>query len=160
LIDDHVPVMGVVLAPVGGDLYYAEAGAGAFRCPRPGAAPQRLHTRAPARPLVVAGSRSHGSERQGRLLARLGDYTTVAMGSSLKFCLIARGTADLYLRAGPTSEWDTAAAHCVLAEAGGAVVALDGQPLRYNTKASLLNPEFLAVGDPAGDWTARLSPVP
>jgi 3'(2'), 5'-bisphosphate nucleotidase len=159
LIDAHRPVMGVVLAPVGGDLYYAEAGSGAFRQPQPAAEPQRLRTRHPAAsPLRIAGSRSHGSERQGLLLSRLGDYTTLAMGSSLKFCLIARGAADLYLRAGPTSEWDTAAAHCVLDEAGGTVLALDGQPLRYNTKASLLNPEFLAIGDPAVDWTARLAP--
>ncbi|HET7358565.1 MAG TPA: 3'(2'),5'-bisphosphate nucleotidase CysQ, partial [Rhodanobacteraceae bacterium] len=156
LIDGHRPVMGVVLAPVGGDLYYAEAGAGAFRQPQPGSTPQRLRTRPPAAPLRIAGSRSHGSERQGVLLSRLGDYTTLAMGSSLKFCLIARGEADLYLRAGPTSEWDTAAAHCVLDEAGGAVLALDGQSLRYNTRAALLNPEFVAVGDPSIDWTDRL----
>jgi 3'(2'), 5'-bisphosphate nucleotidase len=157
LVDAHRPVLGVVLAPVGGDLYYAEAGRGAFRQARPDAEPQRLRTTCPpAQPLRVAGSRSHGSERQGQLLSRLGPYTTLAMGSSLKFCLIARGDADLYLRAGPTSEWDTAAAHCVLDEAGGAVFALDGQPLRYNAKASLRNPEFLAVGDPSIAWTDRL----
>ncbi len=159
LIDEHRTVMGVVLAPVTGDLYYASAGDGAFRQVQPDTEPRRLRTRAPEPPLVVAGSRSHGSERQAQMLSGLGEYEVVAMGSSLKFCLIARGAADLYLRPGPTSEWDTGAAQCVLQEAGGAVLALDGQPLRYNTKASLINPEFVAVGDATVDWTARLNHV-
>jgi 3'(2'), 5'-bisphosphate nucleotidase len=70
--------------------------------------------------------------------------------------MIARADADLYLRLGPTSEWDTAAAQCVLEQAGGAVLDLAGEPLRYNTKDSLLNPEFLALGDRSVDWLARL----
>ena len=78
------------------------------------------------------------------------------MGSSLKFCMVARGDADVYLRRGATSEWDTAAAQCVLEAAGGAVLDLAGRPLRYNRKDSLLNPEFIAVGDTAIDWAARL----
>jgi 3'(2'), 5'-bisphosphate nucleotidase len=80
----------------------------------------------------------------------------VPLGSSLKFCLIARGEADVYLRLGPTSEWDTAAAQCVLQEAGGAVMDLQGRVFRYNRGESLLNPEFIAVGDPSVDWAARL----
>jgi len=79
------------------------------------------------------------------------------MGSSLKFCLIARADADVYLRRGPTSEWDTAAAQCVLEEAGGAVLDLEGSPLRYNRGESLLNPEFIAVGDVDIDWAERLA---
>ena len=86
-----------------------------------------------------------------------GGYATLAMGSSLKFCLIAAADADLYLRRGPTSEWDTAAAQCVLEEAGGAVLDLDGAPLRYNRGESLLNPEFVAVGDLDIDWAERLA---
>jgi 3'(2'), 5'-bisphosphate nucleotidase len=70
--------------------------------------------------------------------------------------MVARGDADLYLRLGPTSEWDTAAAQCVVEQAGGAVVDLQGAPLRYNTKDSLLNPEFLAIGDASVDWLSRL----
>lgn len=154
LIDHHRSVMGVVLAPVTGDLYFASVNAGASMRREGGTSP--LRTRRPGAPLVVAGSRSHGSERQAQLLSGIGEYTTVAMGSSLKFCLMARGDADLYLRAGPTSEWDTAAAQCVLEQAGGAVMRLDGVPLAYNTKESLLNPEFLAVGDPSRDWPAQL----
>uniref|UniRef100_A0A0U1PAG3 3'-5'-bisphosphate nucleotidase n=1 Tax=Mizugakiibacter sediminis TaxID=1475481 RepID=A0A0U1PAG3_9GAMM len=105
---------------------------------------------------MVAGSRSHGNPQQAALLAALGEHVLLPMGSSLKFCLIARGDADLYLRLGPTSEWDTAAAQCVLEEAGGAVLDLDGRALTYNAKESLLNPDFLAVGDPRVDWIARL----
>lgn len=156
LVENHRAVMGVVLAPVSGELYRATAGGGAFRERAPGALPEPLATRAAARPLVVAGSRSHGNPQQAALLAALGEHVLMPMGSSLKFCLLARGDADLYLRLGPTSEWDTAAAQCVLEEAGGAVLDLDGRPLAYNAKQSLLNPDFLAVGDPRVDWIARL----
>ena len=79
------------------------------------------------------------------------------MGSSLKFCLVAEGKADFYPRLGPTSEWDTAAAHAVVTAAGGKVVTLDGQPLRYNCKDSLLNPEFLVIADPDRDWLSLFS---
>ncbi len=74
------------------------------------------------------------------------------MGSSLKICLVADGQADVYPRLGPTSEWDTAAAQAILESAGGGMMDLAGQPLRYNTKDDLLNPHFLAFGDPERDW--------
>jgi len=157
LIEGDRSVLGVVQTPVTGDLYYGRAGEGAYRQETPDSEPQRIRVRRAADPLVVAGSRSHASERQQGLLAKLGTHELVPRGSSLKFCLIARGDADLYLRAGPTSEWDTAAAHCVLQAAGGDVTLLDGEPLRYNTKASLLNPEFIAVGDTSVDWAGKLA---
>ena len=78
------------------------------------------------------------------------------MGSSLKICLVAEGEADVYPRFGPTSEWDTAAAHAVLDGAGGCIMDLVGRPLRYNRKESLLNPHFLAVGDRKRDWLAPM----
>jgi 3'(2'), 5'-bisphosphate nucleotidase len=157
LIDGHEPVLGVVLAPVTGDLYAAERGGGAWRQPVAGVEWQRIATRAMTDPPVVAGSRSHGGEGMALLRALLGeDFLEQPMGSSLKFCMLARGDADVYLRRGATSEWDTAAAQCVLEAAGGAVLDLDGRPLRYNRKASLINPEFIAVGDTAIDWAARL----
>ena len=78
------------------------------------------------------------------------------MGSSLKFCLVAEGKADLYPRYGPTSEWDTAAAQAIVEAAGGRVVTLDGKRLKYNAEADVLNPEFLVFGDAAADWPARL----
>lgn len=74
------------------------------------------------------------------------------MGSSLKICLLAEGRADFYPRLAPTSEWDTAAAHAVLAAAGGEIVDTDFSPLRYNQKEALLNPDFLALGDPGYPW--------
>ncbi len=156
LIENHVPVLGVVLVPVTGELYCGVVGAGTVLEAAPGAVPSALAVRAAPRAPVVAGSRSHANQRQADMLARLGPYVPRPIGSSIKFCLIARGEADLYLRVGPTSEWDTAAAQCVLEQAGGAVLDLAGQPLRYNTKESLLNPEFLALGDRAVDWLARL----
>ncbi|MEO6968873.1 MAG: 3'(2'),5'-bisphosphate nucleotidase CysQ [Rhodanobacteraceae bacterium] len=156
LIEDHAPVLGVVLAPVGGELYFASNDAGAFVELAPGAMPRPIETRAAAATPIIAGSRSHGNERQTRMLARLGEHRLISLGSSLKFCLIARGEADVYLRLGPTSEWDTAAAQCVLEQAGGAVLDLAGAPLRYNAKESLLNPEFIAMGDASTDWLARM----
>lgn len=157
LIDDHQPVLGVVFAPVTGDAYAAERGHGAWM--RSGDGDWRsIGTRALASRPVVAGSRSHGGAGSPLLDQLLGGpHTALPMGSSLKFCLIARADADVYLRRGPTSEWDTAAAQCVLEEAGGAVLDLDGRPLRYNCTDSLLNPEFIAVGDLGIDWAARLA---
>ena len=76
----------------------------------------------------------------------------VSIGSSLKICLVAEGKADIYPRFGPTSEWDTAAAQCVVEQAGGILTDTQLQPLRYNTKESLLNPYFLVIGDTNKDW--------
>jgi 3'(2'), 5'-bisphosphate nucleotidase len=157
LIDDHRSVLGVVLAPVSGELYVAAQGQGAWLQTQAEAPWQRIRTRPLGQPALVAGSRSHGGVQGDRLQQLVGDdYQLIPLGSSLKFCLIARGAADLYLRLGLTSEWDTAAAQCVLEEAGGAVLDLAGQPFRYNRGESLLNPEFVAVGDTTIDWTARL----
>jgi len=88
-------------------------------------------------------------------LERVGAHEMVSLGSSLKFLLLADGTADVYLRYGPTSEWDTAAGQAVLEAAGGRVTDLALARLRYNTKDSLLNPDFVAVADPTLDL-ARL----
>ena len=155
LIENHVPVLGPVLIPVTGELYYGITGEGAFLETAPGAMPQPIATRLAASIPIVAGSRSHANERQMAMLEKLGYHRLISVGSSIKFCMVARGDADLYLRLGPTSEWDTAAAQCVLEQAGGAVVDLQGEPLRYNAKESLLNPEFLALGDRSVDWIAK-----
>ena len=104
----------------------------------------------------VAGSRSHRGDSLGAFLARLGFHELLGVGSALKFCLVAEGAADVYPRLGPTSEWDTAAGHAVVVGAGGAVKALDGQPLRYNACAELLNPFFVAYGPAEPDWLALL----
>ena len=160
LIDQHRSVLGVVLAPVTGNLYLAEWGQGAWLQQQADGEWQRLRTRPLAQPPTVAGSRSHGGSQRSMLEQLVGsDYQMLPLGSSLKFCLIARGDADIYLRLGLTSEWDTAAAQCVLDEAGGAVLDLQGQPFRYNRGESLLNPEFVAVGDGGIDWVERLGGV-
>lgn len=157
LIENHEPVLGVVLAPVTGELYVAARGEGAWLQRRADAGWQRIGTRDLPEPATVAGSRSHGASGVALLQQLIGDgYQSLPMGSSLKFCLVARGDADVYLRRGATSEWDTAAAQSVLEEAGGAVLDLAGAPLRYNRGDSLLNPEFIAVGDASVDWKARL----
>jgi 3'(2'), 5'-bisphosphate nucleotidase len=89
-------------------------------------------------------------------LARVGGHELLEMGSSLKFCLVAEGTADVYPRLGPTCEWDTAAAHAVLSAAGGSVRDLDGVPLQYNARPELHNPFFVAYGPRDQDWVALL----
>ena len=154
LIENHEPVFGVVYAPALDELHYGERGHGAFV--RTGSDDVALATRRPAlSPLRVAASRSHLDERTAALLARLGEIETQSLGSSLKFCRIAEARIDVYPRFGLTSEWDTAAAQAVVEAAGGVVLTLDGQPLRYNTKDSLLNPHFLVLGDadlPWRDW--------
>lgn len=157
LIDDHRPVLGGVYAPAYDTLWYGAEGTGAFK--RRGDQPsERLHTAAvnTDKPRVLV-SRSHRSAQLDALLARLPDFEPVSMGSSLKFCVIAEGGADFYPRLGPTSEWDTAAAHAVLLAAGGAVTDTQGRALRYNTGDSLLNPDFLAFGDTGHDWPGYLA---
>lgn len=152
LIYQGAATFGVVLAPVTGVVWHAMRGEQAFR--RQGLHDTVLHTRVPAQaPLRVAASRSHRSLRTRALLQRMGDIETVAQGSSLKFCRIAEGDLDVYPRLGPTSEWDTAAGQCVLHAAGGIVVsAASGKPFRYNRRESLLNGDFMALGDPRLPW--------
>lgn len=157
LIDNHEPVIGVIYAPVLDVFYYACRGAGAFRQEQ-GAQPVAIQTRTKRDKVVlIAGSRSHRSERFNDILDKIGEYKLVSMGSSLKSCLVAEGKVDVYPRLGPTSEWDTAAAQCIVEEAGGVIVTTtDRQPLRYNTKSSLLNPHFYVSGDPDFDWRQYL----
>lgn len=156
LIERHAPVLGVVHVPVSDTTYCGIPGEGARRQVG-GAESQALHAaRHAADPVRVVGSRSHRGDSLDAFLARLGRHELKAVGSSLKFCMIAEGAADVYPRLGPTSEWDTAAAHAVLLAAGGTVVELDGQPLRYNTHEALTNPFFVAYADRGRDWLALL----
>ena len=152
LIDHHEPVIGVVHVPVTDVTYFASKGDGAHKQTDNGQ-PQKIQTRKtnPER-LTVAGSRSHGSERQQKFFGNLGDIKIFAIGSSLKFCLVAEGVVDIYPRFGPTSEWDTAAAQCIVEEAGGIVADENLNPLKYNMKESLINPDFLVISDPSFDW--------
>jgi 3'(2'), 5'-bisphosphate nucleotidase len=156
LIQDGQVALGVIFTPVSSDLYYASRGAGSFHV-RGDEAARRIRCRAPsAENLTIAGSRSHPGERLQGFLGRLGEHQLISMGSSLKFCLVAEGRADLYARLGPTSEWDSAAAQCVVEEAGGQVTDTSMRPLRYNTKESLLNPDFFVFGSDSRDWSQYL----
>ncbi|MFO1406285.1 MAG: 3'(2'),5'-bisphosphate nucleotidase CysQ [Steroidobacteraceae bacterium] len=151
LVRDGEPVLGVVAAPALGLTYWAARGHGAW-CRHDGESARPIHVRPAADPLVVVGSRSHRGDSLDAVLERLGPHELRPMGSALKICLVAEGTADLYPRLGPTSEWDTAAAQAVLEVAGGALTTLDGAPLRYNRRDTLLNPHFLAYGDASRHW--------
>jgi 3'(2'), 5'-bisphosphate nucleotidase len=156
LVDAHAPVLGVVLAPALGVEYYGAFGCGAWR--RRGdseIAPIEVSRKA-RYPLRAVGSRSHLSPQVGAFLSRLGPYTMRAIGSSLKICLVADGSADIYPRLGPTCEWDTAAAQAVLESAGGCMIDVAGRPLRYNSKEDLINPHFLAFGDRERAWLAAI----
>lgn len=145
LISNQAPVLGVVYAPVLETLYYGAEGKGAFKLFHDKATAIKVSSA--SKPVKVVGSRSHQSADMESYLQRFDDYQLIPMGSSLKICLVAEGEADIYPRLGPTSEWDTAAAHAVLKAAGGSCVLFDsGQELLYNTKDSLLNPYFIAQG--------------
>jgi 3'(2'), 5'-bisphosphate nucleotidase len=157
LIEAHEPVLGVVHVPAKGVTYWGVPGHGAWKSVESGV-PLAIRVQSPAgSPVRVVGSRSHGSDLLDAYLARLGRHELVPVGSSLKFCIVAEGGADLYPRLGPTSEWDTAAAQAVVEGAGGAVVSLDGTRLRYNTKADLLNPHFFVYADRSRDWLGLLA---
>ena len=155
LVDAHAPVLGVVHVPVRAVSYQGLPGQGAWREEGAARTPIRV-ARASRAPLRVVGSRSHRGDSLERFLARAGEYELLPVGSSLKFCMVAEGAADVYPRLGPTSEWDTAAAHAVVLGAGGTVCDLDGAALRYNTRAELLNPHFVAYGPADRDWLALL----
>ncbi len=148
LVVEHEAVLGVVAAPAQGLLYWGAAGVGAFSRHR-GVAEVPIKVAPPAAPIRVVGSRSHLSPQTTAYLTRLGSHVMKGIGSSLKFCLVAEGKADLYPRFGPTSEWDTAAGQALLEAAGGHVTRLDGHRLRYNCRESLINGDFLAFGDPS-----------
>ncbi|MGD9889276.1 MAG: 3'(2'),5'-bisphosphate nucleotidase CysQ [Halothiobacillaceae bacterium] len=157
LVDGHEVVLGVVHAPALGVTYAAWRGAGAWKWSGDEDAPARIAVARPASsPLRVALSRSHGSKRMQAYLDALqavhGEAECVYLGSALKSCLVAEGAADVYPRLGLTSEWDTAAAQCVVEEAGGHMTDTTGERMRYNGKDSLLNPEFLVFADRGVDW--------
>ena len=148
LVVDHEPLLGIVTAPAKGLSYWGAAGIGAFSH-HTGATRQPIHTAPPSQPLRVVGSRSHASPQTAAYLESLPAHVITGIGSSLKFCLIAEGKADVYPRFGPTSEWDTAAGQALLEAAGGQVTRFDGHRLRYNCRESLINGDFIAFSTPS-----------
>ncbi|MFN2348670.1 MAG: 3'(2'),5'-bisphosphate nucleotidase CysQ [Thioalkalivibrio sp.] len=158
LIEQGRAVFGVVHAPALGVSYWGGVDLGAFK--QTGDAPavpiRVCEPPAGASGWRVVGSRSHQSEAFLAFMERLTDAELVSMGSSLKFCLVAEGAADLYPRLGLTSEWDTAAAQAVVEAAGGHVLTWPEQsPLRYNTRAdTLLNPHFIVCARRSEVWAS------
>lgn len=157
LISEQRPILGVVYAPAFDFCYFAVKAQGAFKqiAQDP---PQLLQVASWKKnaPLTVITSRRHGLSSLQNFLIQFPILNLIRCGSALKFCWVAEGFADIYPRFSPTCEWDTAAGQCILQEAGGKVIDYQGQLLRYNTKPSLCNPAFLAVGDEAHHWLAYL----
>jgi len=151
LVEGHQPVLGVIAIPATGVIYSGTPLLGAQRVVGLESA-SRIKTRKPEVPPVIVGSRSHRGDSLHDFLQRLGNYQLNSVGSALKFCRIAEGSADCYPRLSPTSEWDTAAGQAIVEAAGGAVLDLGGQALRYNERESLLNPHFIVIGDPQFAW--------
>ena len=163
LIDHGVPVKGVVFVPVKDVLYTGDQDTKTASVTRDGVESSISVRKLESSSLIVVASRRHGGEALKACMSILQEnfptIDTTNMGSSLKLCLIAEGKADLYPRLAPTSEWDTAAAQAVVEAAGGTVVNTDLEPLRYNTKESLLNPFFYVIGDTEYGWNEVLSKV-
>ena len=153
LIENGRAILGVVYAPVPNVAYLAAEGSGAYKvaadgiCKAIGVAEHKEGT-----PWRVIASRSHAGDSLSVLLQQLGSYELISMGSSLKFCLVAEGSADIYPRMGPTSLWDTAAAQCIVEQAGGRVIQWTGESLSYLNPRTVLNPFFLVHGRSAVNW--------
>ena len=159
LIHKNKSILGVIYAPAIGVSYYACKDHGSYK-ETTTTGEHKINAREISRKAVFAVSRAHPGKRLAAFLENYkndcGDYELVSMGSSLKMCMVAEGTVDLYPRLWGTSEWDTAAAHCIVDEAGGKLVKIDMSPLLYNTKDSLLNPYFFTIGDNTVDWVKYL----
>jgi 3'(2'), 5'-bisphosphate nucleotidase len=156
IVSDGAPVLGIVTAPAAGIAWRGIVGHGADRLPIGDgkAMAKKIHTRPhPQQDLAVMVSRSHLDERTKAFIAKFPNATPIQCGSSVKFCRVAEGAADLYARLAPTHDWDIAAGHAILGAAGGKVTAPDGSPLVYGTK-ELLIPAFLAWGDRSIDLAA------
>lgn len=145
MIEDGVPVMGVVTAPALKEAFWGVKGEGAHKRDRTGLI-HRIRVAEPGQVKRVVASKNHLNDETRAFIDSLGEHQTVQAGSSLKFCRIAEGHADIYPRMGPTSEWDTGAAHAILRAAGGDVQSVDGLPLQYGKK-DVLNPHFIAAGN-------------
>lgn len=155
LIEDNEPVIGVIYWPVGEALYFASKSHGAYKeSPKED---KQISVRRLDDPLngevLVAISRRQPKDRVMSKMTKDRIYNTIPLGScSLKSCFIAEGKADVFLRIGITGEWDTGAPQCIVSEAGGKVLAADFEPLTYNQRNSLINPDFVVLGDQRVDW--------
>ena len=154
LIENNKPVLGVIFVPVLSILYFASQNYGAYKLQCSSnlnslseSIKIQINKKKKSDHLLVIGSRSHSNEDFNKWVKEnIENYKLVKKGSSLKFCNIADGTVDLYPRFGPTSEWDIAAGHIILNEAGGRIYTIDNEEIVYNKKENILNPYFIASG--------------
>ncbi|WAJ69823.1 3'(2'),5'-bisphosphate nucleotidase CysQ [Catenovulum adriaticum] len=159
LVENGWPVLGVIYWPTQKICYYATKGNGAFKQDQQTTKAIQVNQHQHTDSLIMAISRVQKAETVGRYLTQPNTYDTVQRGScSLKSCLIAEGGADFYLRIGPTGEWDTGASHCILNEAGGNIVDAEFNPLTYNQRETLSNPDFLVLGDQSINWQDIIIP--
>lgn len=158
LVENGIPTLGIVFAPALNELFWGQAGLGAFK--DDGKLITRIQSaQTQASPtLRVVASRSHLDDATRAFIARAAhDHTLVQAGSSIKFCRVAEGKADLYPRFGPTCEWDVAAAQAILEAANGGVTTAEGARLLYG-KPSLLNPAFVAWGHATRELATFMNP--
>ena len=156
LIENNSPIFGVIYAPEKSSLYYGIKNNGSYKL----ITQDNINTltefkkininKNAASKIKIIGSRSHSNKEFHTWVEKnFSQYELISIGSSLKFCIIAEGTADIYPRLGPTSEWDIAAGHVILEEAGGKLKSFDNTEILYNTKKNIINPNFLAYGNVA-----------
>ena len=152
LIKNAKPILGIIYSPFLSELYFAQKDQGAYKinCSDTIKSLENSekilsNNKKNSDEIIIIGSRSHSNNKFNEWINKnYKNYQILQKGSSLKFCEIANGNADLYPRFGPTSEWDIAAGHIILEEAGGFLKTFENQSIKYNSKESLINPEFLA----------------
>lgn len=145
LIHKHKPVLGVIYVPVANTMYFGSEADGAWKIDA-NAVRTPLKTNRKSADWTAVGSRTHSSPEEAQLLGKYPVTKSISVGSSLKFCLLAEGQAQIYFRQGPTMEWDTAAGQAILAHSGGSFTQPNGAPFKYN-KESLLNGSFLCLAE-------------
>lgn len=156
LIHQRQPILGSIYLPIADQLYFAHSNSHAYRQDQQ-ETPTTIHTNANTQTVPrICASRYHSGKPMRDFLDAVGTHELIARGSSIKSCLIADGSADIYPRFGPTWEWDTAAAQCIITQAGGHMTTFDMDILSYN-KESLLNPSFIAFANNQHDWSKPLS---
>ncbi|WDE05634.1 3'(2'),5'-bisphosphate nucleotidase CysQ [Thalassomonas viridans] len=159
LIENGWPSIGVIHAPDHCLTYYGQKHLGAFKDNDQGSHQIRVASYKPGRAVKVAISRRQELSLMGQYLSSDFDFEYIALGScSLKNCLIAEGGADCYLRIGPTGEWDTGASQCILEQAGGSILDSEFHPLSYNCRDTLMNPDFISMGDRDFPWKQIIHP--
>lgn len=159
LVENGWPSIGVIHAPDHHTTHYGQNKLGSFKEDKQGTKKIQVETYDNQRPIKVAVSRRQKLSLMGQYLNTDFEYEYVPLGScSLKNCIIAEGLADCYLRIGPTGEWDTGASHCILEQAGGAIIDSEFNPLSYNRRESLMNPDFMSLGNQTIDWKKVVLP--